>query len=74
MIAVPAPDDVTTPVLLIVATDAVLMLHTPPGTVLNMFDVPPAHNVVMPERKPAKGTFTVMLRVVVALPQPVVVV
>ena len=66
-----APSDmaVTAPVLPIVATAGLLLLHVPPLVASVSVVVPPAHSVVMPVITPADTALTVMVLVAVAVPQ-----
>jgi len=52
---VPAVRPVTRPALLMVATVALLLLHTPPVAVVNILMVPPAHTLPGPVTVPANG-------------------
>ena len=72
IIAVPGTIEVTAPVeASTVATDKSLLLHTPPGTVLLRFVIPPAHTVLKSAViVPADGNgFTVTTTTSVTEPQ-----
>jgi hypothetical protein len=70
ILAVPATNAVITPVVLIVATAVLLLLHVPPVAVLENEVVSPAHTVAVPESVPATGNgLTVTICVSVAVPQ-----
>ena len=70
MIDVPALTPVTRPVVLIVATELVTLLHTPPAARSVNWVVPVGHTVVIPEIDPALGEgLTVTTVVAAAVPQ-----
>ena len=70
MVAVPADMPVTTPVLPIVATPELLLLHTPPALALLNVIVDASQTVVVPVIVPAFGNgLTVTTAVVLATPQ-----
>lgn len=69
MVAVPVAIPVTTPVLLsIVATEILLLLHTPPGVASVSVVVEPAQRDSVPDI-PATGLMTVIMVVATAVPQ-----
>jgi hypothetical protein len=73
MMVVPAAIAVTPPALLMLAIDALLLLHTPPVVVAVKVLVVDLHILVGPDIVPALGAgLTVILAVVVAVPQPLV--
>jgi hypothetical protein len=73
IIDVPFATPVTTPDVLIVATDVVTLLHTPPVTRSVSVVVEPGHVVVVPEIVPASGSgSTVIIIVSYTVPQVLV--
>ena len=60
MVAVPPETPVTTPVLLTVATDVLLLLHTPPPLALLRCVVAPGHTVSEPVIAAGAG-FTIII-------------
>ena len=71
--AVPADKPLTTPVVLMVATAGLLLLHTPPAVALDKVTVLPSHTVVVPVMVPADGlAFTVNDWLTASLQPPVV--
>ena len=70
----PAATPVISPLLPALATSGLLLLHTPPGTVLLSVDVPPVQSVVVPVMMPAEVVeFTVSVLVSDAVPQLLVI-
>ena len=74
IVVVPADKPLTTPVLLMVATAGLLLIHTPPVVVLLNASVLPSQTAAPPLIVPADGlVFTVVLKVVASeQPEPVV--
>jgi hypothetical protein len=74
MFAVPAADEVTTPVALTLATDGLLLLQVPPEVVSARVVVPPLQTEVVPEIGATVGAaFTTSAKItVVAQPVPTV--
>ena len=68
--ALPASKPVTTPVLLTVATDGLVLVQVPPLTVLVRVTEPPAQTVEGPDKVPAVAVLLTVIRAVaVSLPQ-----
>lgn len=72
MIVVPASIPVTTPAVLMVATAVLVLLHVPPGVVMERAVVLPSHTASVPLMVAPTTAFTVMMRVAVLLPQALV--
>ena len=69
----PAVAPVTTPVVLILATAALLLLHTPPVVASVRVEVAPMHIVVVPLMAATLGEgLTVIVAVAVAVPHALV--
>src|ERR1035437_1236341 len=69
MTVVPATMPVIIPVLLTVATDGLLLVHTPPPTGSFNFAESPLHIVVIPVIVPAVGVSIVIILLAMAVPQ-----
>lgn len=73
MVAVPADTPLTNPEPLIVATDVLVLLHTPPDVTSLKGVVDSSHTVATPEIEPDTGSgFTVTTVAVADTPQPFV--
>lgn len=70
MVSIPEDTPVTVPALLIVAIDALPLLHIPPDDASFKVSVEPTHTVALPVIVPAYGAvFTITVKELVPLPQ-----